>query len=85
MVSTPPSTARLRSVSSMRRKKTPPLWWARRSLTMALNRLPRCIKPVGLGAMRVTFAPSGRLRGGYIASMSAGVVVISGKSRFARR
>ena len=27
---------------------------ARRSSAIAPNRLPRCIKPVGLGAMRVT-------------------------------
>ena len=48
-------------------------------MTMAVKNTPRCRKPVGLGAIRVTRAPSGRERGGYSASYSSGVLSGPGK------
>ena len=78
-----PATSRLASVSSMRRYTTPPDWCASRSSMVAPYRPPRWTNPVGLGAKRVTLAPSGRFRAGYRASTSAGVSVTSGNSRSA--
>ena len=76
--STAPGTSRLASVSSTRRNRTPPLWWAIRSAVRPITRLPRCTKPVGEGAIRVTTAPSGRFLVGYFSSSISGVSVTLG-------
>ena len=54
------------SISSMRRRKRPPLSRAARQPRRAERTWPRCSRPVGLGAKRVTDipAPSGQTAGG---------------------
>ena len=45
---------RLRSVSSIRKRYTPPLWRAKSQLKSAVRAPPICRNPVGEGAKRVT-------------------------------
>ena len=82
---TPFSICRFWSVSSMRRKNTPPRLLVKLLFSRAVYSPPICMKPVGLGAKRVHTAPSGRFLGGYRASASWYVILISGKSASATR
>ena len=50
MISSAPSTKRSWSVSSTRRRKSPPSCFAIRYAYSAVLKLPTCILPVGLGA-----------------------------------
>src|SRR5258706_15167967 len=59
MASAAPGTTRGGSRSSIRRSQRPPPWRARRKLTAAVVRDPRCRGPVGEGAKRPTEAMRG--------------------------
>ena len=75
MPSIEPATVRARSVSSMRNRKRPPLLAASARSITACSAVPMCGKPVGLGATRVTSAPSASAeRGGKSASKSGSVM-----------
>src|SRR6185312_4041577 len=58
---------RAASVSSMRRMKRPPIFFANRALTIAVRALPTCSRPVGDGAKRTLTSIAERIGDGIAA------------------